>query len=87
MSFQATVLMSIGFMLLLAFVSVIIYRKMDEIPTCGIPSIVLVSVLCPLLASLAAFGSLCGLGYDLYTIMCVTPFLIAGVGRGFSFPV
>lgn len=72
--------MSIGFLLLFIFVTIVIYRKMDEISKYSIPAIVLASILCPFLASLASFGLLTGLGYTSYTIMCVTPFLIAGVG-------
>lgn len=72
--------MSIGFLLLFIFVTIVIYRKMEEISKCSILAIVLASILCPFFASLAAFGLLTGLGYVSYTIMCVTPFLIAGVG-------
>lgn len=73
--------MSIGFLLLFIFVSIVIYSKMEEASKYSIPGIVLASLLCPFMASLAAFGLLSGLGYSFYTIMCVTPFLIAGIGK------
>ena len=47
---------------------------------CALPAVVFVSVMCPFLASIAAFGVLTWLGNKTYTIMCVTPFLVLGVG-------
>uniref|UniRef100_A0A914MG56 SSD domain-containing protein n=1 Tax=Meloidogyne incognita TaxID=6306 RepID=A0A914MG56_MELIC len=78
---QATILMSIGLLLLLIFVSFVVYQKMSnlvKIPAIGL--IVLISILCPLLSTVAAFGFSTWLGNRIYTLMCVTPFLIAGVG-------
>uniref|UniRef100_A0A1I8B6C5 SSD domain-containing protein n=1 Tax=Meloidogyne hapla TaxID=6305 RepID=A0A1I8B6C5_MELHA len=78
---QATVLMSIGLLLLLIFVSFVVYRKMSGLVTTpAIALIVLISILCPLLSTVAAFGFSTWLGNRIYTLMCVTPFLIAGVG-------
>ncbi|KAI1725332.1 patched family domain-containing protein [Ditylenchus destructor] len=77
---EATVLMTIGFLLLLVFITFTIYRKMKHMSKWAIPVVVFASVLCPFLASLAAFGALTWLGFYTYTIMCVTPFLICGIG-------
>ncbi|KAF7639517.1 SSD domain-containing protein [Meloidogyne graminicola] len=68
---QATILMSIGLLLLILFVSFVVYKKMCslvKIP--AISLIILISILCPLFSTIASFD----------TLMCVTPFLIAGVG-------
>uniref|UniRef100_A0A915NNT4 SSD domain-containing protein n=1 Tax=Meloidogyne floridensis TaxID=298350 RepID=A0A915NNT4_9BILA len=54
---QATILMSIGLLLLLIFVSFVVYQKMSnlvKIPAIGL--IVIISILCPLLSTVAAFG-------------------------------
>uniref|UniRef100_A0A183BLX9 SSD domain-containing protein n=1 Tax=Globodera pallida TaxID=36090 RepID=A0A183BLX9_GLOPA len=79
---QATILMSIGFVLLLLFVTLVIFRLLatSAVPLLSVLCVVLISILCPLLSSLAAFGLCTWMGNPLYTIMCVTPFLIAGVG-------
>lgn len=72
--------MSVGFALLVVFVFVSLYKKLARLRTCAVPLVVFVSVICPFLASLAAFGVLTWLGNKTYTIMCVTPFLVLGVG-------
>ncbi|KAL3117849.1 hypothetical protein niasHT_001440 [Heterodera trifolii] len=79
---QATILMSIGFILLLLFVTFVIFRLLSAspVPLLSVLCVVSVAILCPLLSSLAAFGLCTWMGNPLYTIMCVTPFLIAGVG-------
>uniref|UniRef100_A0A183BIQ4 SSD domain-containing protein n=1 Tax=Globodera pallida TaxID=36090 RepID=A0A183BIQ4_GLOPA len=53
---------------------------LPPVPLLSVLCVVLISILCPLLSSLAAFGLCTWMGNPLYTIMCVTPFLIAGVG-------
>lgn len=77
--------MTIGFLLLLLFVFISVYRRLSKgYKTLAVPIVVAVSVICPFLGSFAAFGVLTFLGYDTYTIMCVTPFLVLGIGRAFS---
>jgi len=46
----------------------------------GVIVVVAASIICPLLSSLASFGLVTWMGFSSYTIMCVTPFLICGVG-------
>uniref|UniRef100_A0A914Z8X5 SSD domain-containing protein n=1 Tax=Panagrolaimus superbus TaxID=310955 RepID=A0A914Z8X5_9BILA len=77
---EATTLMSIGVLLLIVVVSLSTYRRLKGSGFCSISLIVFVSVLSPFLASAAAFGILTWLGFKVYTIMCVTPFLVLGVG-------
>ena len=88
--------MSIGLLLLLLFVTFVVRSKLGALVSGpAVLCIVLVSVLCPLLSSLAAFGlntwfgnrtcEFLIFGENLNkilsdTMMCVTPFLIAGVG-------
>lgn len=73
--------MSIGFGLLLLFIAVTVQSKMRGVPAHRIALVILTTVACPLAASMSAFGLLIWLGNPIYTIMCVTPFLIAGVGK------
>jgi hypothetical protein len=75
---EATMLMSIGFLLLLIFVTFTVYQKMRKISRSSVPIIVFTAVLCPFLGSFAAFGLCTLLGFSTYTIMCVTPFLVQG---------
>jgi predicted RND superfamily exporter protein len=82
---EATVLMSIGFGLLLVFVTLVVYQKMRKMSRLTIPVIVFTTVLCPFLGCLAAFGLITLLGFPIYTIMCVVPFLVQGVGVDDSF--
>jgi hypothetical protein len=77
---EATMLMSIGFMLLLIFVTFTVYQKMRKMSRVSVPVIVFTAVLCPFLSSFAAFGLCTLLGFSIYTIMCVCPFLVQGVG-------
>lgn len=73
--------MSIGFGLLFLFVSFSMNQKLIGIPKYRIFIIICVSILCPVLSSTAAFGLLTWFGWHIYTIMCVTPFLICGIGK------
>uniref|UniRef100_A0AC35GN75 SSD domain-containing protein n=1 Tax=Panagrolaimus sp. PS1159 TaxID=55785 RepID=A0AC35GN75_9BILA len=77
---EATTLMSIGVFLLIGVVSLSTYRRLKGSGFSAISLVVFVSVLSPFLASAAAFGILTWLGNKVYTIMCVTPFLVLGVG-------
>ncbi|KAI6188144.1 Patched-related protein 9 [Aphelenchoides besseyi] len=77
---EATILMSIGFLLLVIFVSFTVYQKMRKISRIAIPVIVFTAVFCPFLGCLAAFGLCTLLGFPIYTLMCVCPFLVQGVG-------
>lgn len=79
---EATMLMTIGFLLLLIFVTFTVYRKMRMMSKTSVPIIVFTAVLCPFLGSFAAFGLCTLLGFKIYTIMCVSPFLVQGVGVG-----
>jgi predicted RND superfamily exporter protein len=79
---EATLLMTIGFFLLLIFVTFTVYRKMREMSKTSVPIIVFTAVLCPFLGSFAAFGLCTLLNFKIYTIMCVSPFLVQGVGVG-----
>lgn len=72
--------MSIGFGLLFLFVSFSINQKLIGIPKYQTFIIICVSILCPILSSASAFGLLTWFGWRIYTIMCVTPFLICGIG-------
>uniref|UniRef100_A0A7E4W4C6 SSD domain-containing protein n=1 Tax=Panagrellus redivivus TaxID=6233 RepID=A0A7E4W4C6_PANRE len=77
---EATTLMSIGVILLVLFVSVSMHPHFRKMRKCAEPIVVFVSIACPFLASIAAFGVITWLGNKTYTIMCVTPFLVLGVG-------
>lgn len=72
--------MSIGFLLLLIFVTFTVYQKRGDMGNTSIPIIVFTAVLCPFLGCIAAFGLCTLLGFSTYTIMCVVPFLVQGVG-------
>ncbi|VDK77228.1 unnamed protein product [Gongylonema pulchrum] len=76
-AFQATKLMIIGFFLLLAFVFIVVWRKLEPR---RLPQIVFAVVFSPFLAALVSFGIISWLRFPLYSIMCVTPFLILGIG-------
>ncbi|KAI6240930.1 Patched-related protein 9 [Aphelenchoides fujianensis] len=77
---EATMLMSIGFFLLVIFVTIAVYQKLRRISRVAVPVIVLTAVVCPFLSCFAAFGLCTLLGFPIYTIMCVAPFLTQGVG-------
>ncbi|CAD5220555.1 unnamed protein product [Bursaphelenchus xylophilus] len=77
---EATVLMSIGFGLLSIFVTATVYHKIGKMSKVSVPIVVFASVLCPFLGCVAAFGLCTLLGFPTYTIMCVVPFLVQGVG-------
>ncbi|TKR78121.1 hypothetical protein L596_018980 [Steinernema carpocapsae] len=74
---EATLLMSVGFGLLLVFVTWVVWNH------CSIkamPAVVSAAVLSPFFAAAASFGILTWLGFKMYSIMCVTPFLVLGIG-------
>ncbi|VDM40527.1 unnamed protein product [Toxocara canis] len=75
---QATKLMIIGFFLLLAFVFAVVWQKVHWHRS--LPRIALAAVLSPFLAAVIAFGVLAMFRFPFYSIMCVTPFLILGIG-------
>uniref|UniRef100_A0A1I8ARW9 SSD domain-containing protein n=1 Tax=Steinernema glaseri TaxID=37863 RepID=A0A1I8ARW9_9BILA len=74
---QATLLMSVGFGLLLVFVTCVLWKHCSGQ---ALPAVVAAAVLSPFLAAAASFGILTWLGFRMYSIMCVTPFLVLGIG-------
>ncbi|CAJ0942847.1 unnamed protein product, partial [Mesorhabditis belari] len=76
-AFEAIKLMSIGFVLLFVFVSFVILRTTSKRMTV---QLVATTILTPILATVAAFGLQCYMGFPIYSIQCVTPFLVLGIG-------
>ncbi|KAF8359949.1 ptr-11 [Pristionchus pacificus] len=74
---QATRMMTVGFALLVAFVTTVLWR---DWPGRQLPTLVASALLTPLLATAAAFGLLSWLGISAYSIQCVAPFLVLGIG-------
>ncbi|XGW18024.1 hypothetical protein V3C99_002545 [Haemonchus contortus] len=74
---EATFLMTIGFVFLLIFVIIVVWRQTTLRVT---PFLVAVTLLTPFLATVAAFGLLSWLKYPIYSMQCVTPFLVLGIG-------
>ncbi|VDO85546.1 unnamed protein product [Heligmosomoides polygyrus] len=74
---EATFLMTIGFVFLLIFVVIVIWRQSSLRMT---PFLVTVTLITPFLATVAAFGLLSWLKYPIYSMQCVTPFLVLGIG-------
>uniref|UniRef100_A0AC35U0P5 SSD domain-containing protein n=1 Tax=Rhabditophanes sp. KR3021 TaxID=114890 RepID=A0AC35U0P5_9BILA len=74
---EATRLMIIGFFLLIAFVTYVFFSQVKKR---YILPLVFGCIASPLFSAAAAFGVLSWLNYDMYTIMCVAPFLILGIG-------
>ncbi|KAK0422054.1 hypothetical protein QR680_007336 [Steinernema hermaphroditum] len=74
---EATLLMSVGFGLLLVFVTCVMWNHCS---VKAMPAVVGSAVLSPFLAATASFGILTWLGFKMYPIMCVTPFLVLGIG-------
>lgn len=70
--------MCIGFFLLLVFVFTVVWHKVERR---ALPVIVFTTVLSPFLAAATAFGIVSWLQFPIYSIMCVTPFLILGIGK------
>lgn len=75
---EATILMVIGFILLIGFVTFIFYTQIN--PKKYVIYLVIGAIASPFLSAISAFGILVWLGYDLYVIMCVTPFMILAIG-------
>lgn len=96
-AFQATFLMTIGFVFLLIFVVIVIWRQSSLRMTpflgrrailqfcsgffCNAADLVTVTLITPFLATVAAFGLLSWLKYPIYSMQCVTPFLVLGIGE------
>ncbi|KAK5965667.1 Sterol-sensing domain and Patched family-containing protein, partial [Trichostrongylus colubriformis] len=74
---QATFLMTIGFVFLLIFVIIVIWRQSTLRAT---PFLVATTLITPFLATVAAFGLLSWMKYPIYSMQCVTPFLVLGIG-------
>ncbi|KAL6727606.1 hypothetical protein Aduo_009469 [Ancylostoma duodenale] len=74
---EATFLMSIGFVFLLIFVIAVVWRQSTLRVT---PFLVTVTLITPFLATISAFGLLSWLKYPIYSMQCVTPFLVLGIG-------
>ncbi|KAJ1347779.1 Sterol-sensing domain of SREBP cleavage-activation [Parelaphostrongylus tenuis] len=79
---EATFLMSIGFIFLLVFVIAVVWRQTTLQVT---PFLVAITLITPFLATLAAFGLLSWMKYPIYSMQCVTPFLVLGIGVDDSF--
>ncbi|KAE9420029.1 hypothetical protein Angca_005701 [Angiostrongylus cantonensis] len=79
---EATFLMSIGFIFLLVFVIAVIWRQTTLRVT---PFLVAITLITPFLATVAAFGLLSWMKYPIYSMQCVTPFLVLGIGVDDSF--
>uniref|UniRef100_A0A1I7V933 SSD domain-containing protein n=1 Tax=Loa loa TaxID=7209 RepID=A0A1I7V933_LOALO len=76
-AYQATKLMTVGFIFLICFVFLVVWRKME---LRLLPPIVFATILSPLLAAISSFGIISWLRLPIYSMMCVTPFLILGIG-------
>uniref|UniRef100_A0A158PCL7 SSD domain-containing protein n=1 Tax=Angiostrongylus cantonensis TaxID=6313 RepID=A0A158PCL7_ANGCA len=90
--------MSIGFIFLLVFVIAVIWRQttLRVTPFLGwwlhcrflstvLRSLVAITLITPFLATVAAFGLLSWMKYPIYSMQCVTPFLVLGIGVDDSF--
>uniref|UniRef100_A0A0N4ZI90 SSD domain-containing protein n=1 Tax=Parastrongyloides trichosuri TaxID=131310 RepID=A0A0N4ZI90_PARTI len=75
---EATILMIIGFVLLIGFVTFIFYSQIQSKKY--VTLLVIGAIASPFLSAISSFGILVWLGYDLYVIMCVTPFMILAIG-------
>lgn len=69
--------MTVGFVFLICFVFLVVWRKME---LRILPPIVFATIFSPLLAAIASFGVISWLRLPIYSMMCVTPFLILGIG-------
>ncbi|CAL2030194.1 unnamed protein product [Caenorhabditis brenneri] len=74
---EATTLMTIGFFLLLTQVIIVIKRLSSIKMTIYL---VATSLLTPMAATIASFGAICWMGFPSFSIQCVTPFLVLGIG-------
>ncbi|KAM3723201.1 Patched-related protein [Dirofilaria immitis] len=76
-AYEATKLMTVGFGFLICFVILVMWRKMELYL---LPPIVFAAIFSPLLAAISSFGVISWLRLPIYSMMCVTPFLILGIG-------
>ncbi|OZC09552.1 hypothetical protein X798_03510, partial [Onchocerca flexuosa] len=76
-AYEATKLMTLGFVFLICFVILVVWRKME---LSLLPPIVFAIIFSPLLAAIVSFGVISWLRLPIYSIMCITPFLILGIG-------
>ncbi|KAL4002759.1 Patched family protein [Acanthocheilonema viteae] len=76
-AYEATKLMTLGFILLLCFVFLVMWRKME---LRLLPSVVFATIFSPLLAASSSFGIISWLRLPIYSMMCITPFLVLGIG-------
>ncbi|PAV91835.1 hypothetical protein WR25_15596 isoform D [Diploscapter pachys] len=74
---EATTLMTIGFFLLLLFVIFVIVRQ-TSLKTA--PFMIAATLITPFVATISSFGLLCWTGFPVYSIQCVVPFLVLGIG-------
>ncbi|PIC54926.1 hypothetical protein B9Z55_000413 [Caenorhabditis nigoni] len=74
---EATTLMTIGFFLLLTQV-IIVIKRLSSIKMTAY--LVTTSLLTPMAATIASFGAICWMGFPSFSIQCVTPFLVLGIG-------
>ncbi|ULU09461.1 hypothetical protein L3Y34_014097 [Caenorhabditis briggsae] len=74
---EATTLMTIGFFLLLTQV-IIVIKRLSSIKMTAY--LVATSLLTPMAATIASFGAICWMGFPSFSIQCVTPFLVLGIG-------
>ncbi|VDK65262.1 unnamed protein product [Onchocerca ochengi] len=76
-AYEATKLMIVGFVFLICFVILVLWRKME---LSLLPPIVFAIIFSPLLAAIVSFSVISWLQLPIYSIMCITPFLILGIG-------
>ncbi|CAI2308319.1 unnamed protein product [Caenorhabditis sp. 36 PRJEB53466] len=74
---EATTLMTIGFFLLLTQVIIVIVRLASVKMAFYL---VATSLITPVAATIASFGAICWMGFPSFSIQCVTPFLVLGIG-------
>ncbi|MFH4973974.1 hypothetical protein AB6A40_000683 [Gnathostoma spinigerum] len=79
---QATKMMLMGVVLLVFFVFSVVWRKSNG---WSVVWIAIVTIASPFLAVTMSFGVLTWLSFPVYSIMCITPFLLLGIGVDDSF--
>lgn len=67
--------------MLILFVTAVVYTKIKQASCYAVPLVVIVAIICPLLGCVAAFGLNTWMGNKMYTMMCVIPFLVLGIGE------
>uniref|UniRef100_A0A915PIF6 SSD domain-containing protein n=1 Tax=Setaria digitata TaxID=48799 RepID=A0A915PIF6_9BILA len=76
-AYEATKLMIVGFVFLVCFMFLIMWHRIE---LHLLPQIVFAAIFSPLLAATASFGIISWLQLPVYSMMCITPFLVLGIG-------